>query len=296
MTIRVGSIELIGLQEVYTEDTQALVELRGPGQAGGVFQDLGREPVTVVMSGILFGEESGAALEELRQAQQKARPLPFAAEVIAGAEFTDVMILDLRVRQLAGARGRYSFFLRVREHTEAPEPEDAGVAEVEAAIEADADAWSGGATDAASVLEDASSLAEATAANPALLDNLSETELAEVLGAATPGSSGDALGGVLVTLGERDPAALGAALTGVHKNGGLSALIDKVSAASAIVRARLARLDLASMLPIVMDMVKGAGIIADLKRVMSTAEALATELRDFDPDTIFGDIDREVEP
>ncbi len=296
MTIRVGSIDLIGLQEVYTEDSQALVELRGPGQAGGFFQDLGREPMTVVMSGILFGEEPSAALEELRQAQQEARPLPFAADVIAGAEFTDVLILDLKVRQIAGARGRYSFFLRVREHTEAPEPADAGIAEVERAVEAEADAWNGGAIDAASVLEDPASLAPATAANPSLLDNLSEDELVDLLGAATPGSSGEALGGVLVALGERDPAALGGALTGIRERGGLAAIIDKLAAAGAVVRERLAALDLAAMLPIVLDMVNGTGVVADLKRVMSAADALASELQAFDPDTIFGDIEDGGEP
>ena len=61
MPIRIGKIELVGLNRVYTEDTRSLVKQRGPGQAGGLFQDLGREPVTIVMEGILLGDDTPPA-------------------------------------------------------------------------------------------------------------------------------------------------------------------------------------------------------------------------------------------
>ena len=122
MPVRIGSIELTGLQDIRTADTRSLVQQRGPGQAGSVAQDLGREPVVVTMEGLLLGDDPHAALEELRQAQTDARPLAFAADAIAGAELTDVLIEDLQVRQLSGYRERYTFHLRVREYTEPPEP------------------------------------------------------------------------------------------------------------------------------------------------------------------------------
>lgn len=68
-----------------TQDARSLVQQRGPGQAGSVAQDLGREPVVVTMEGLLLGDDPHAALEELRQAQTDARPA-FAADAIAGAE------------------------------------------------------------------------------------------------------------------------------------------------------------------------------------------------------------------
>ncbi len=282
MTIRIGKLELVGLQTIYTEDTQAMVELRGPGQPG-VFQDLGREPVTIVMEGILFGAEPQAALEELRQAQQHAEPLPISAGVIAGAELTDVLILELRVRQLAGTRDRYTFFMRVREHNEPPESPEAGAAEVDAAIADAVEQWAASAMDAASVVEDPSTLAAAAAANPDLLTNLSQDELTDALSQAQADMSGEQLGELLSTLGERDPAALASTLAGIQARGGLGGFVDKLASAGATVYARLARLDLARMLPIVMDLVRGTGLISDVRKVIAAAEELRVELAAFDP-------------
>lgn len=291
MAIRIGAIELVGLQEVYTEDTQALTPLRGAGQAGGIFQDLGREPLTIVMRGVLFGADPQAALEELRQAQQEARPLPFAAAVIAGAELTDVLILDLRVRQLAGTRDRYAFFLRVCEHNEPPEAEDAGVAAVDDGVEADAAAWSAGAAEAAAVLEDPSSLADAVDRDPSLLANLDDGELGEAIaGAASSDLDGARLGGVLAVLGERDPAALGGALAEVAAKGRMAALVDKLAAAGGAALDRLRRLDLASMLPLVLDLVNGTGVVKDVQEVIASASALMDALAELDPAAILDDL------
>src|SRR5690348_9571612 len=102
MAVRIGKIDLVGLTNVSTEDNRNVVQQRGPGQSGSVAQDLGREPVTVVLEGTLFGEGAEPALEELRDAQTKANPLSFAADAIAGAELTDVIIADFQVKQLPG--------------------------------------------------------------------------------------------------------------------------------------------------------------------------------------------------
>ena len=130
MAVRIGSIELSGLQDIRTVDARNLVQQRGPGQSGSVAQDLGREPLTVVMEGLLLGDDPNAALEELRGAQTDARPLAFAADAIAGAELTDVLIQDLKVRQLAGFRLQYWFHLEVREYTEPPESPGSAAAAV----------------------------------------------------------------------------------------------------------------------------------------------------------------------
>ncbi len=72
MSVRIGKIELSGVQDLHTEEARTLVEQRVPEQQGSVFQDLGREPVTILIDGLLFGEESLSALETLRQAHAKA--------------------------------------------------------------------------------------------------------------------------------------------------------------------------------------------------------------------------------
>jgi hypothetical protein len=94
MSVRIGKIELTGVQDLHTEEARTLVEQRVPEQQGSVFQDLGREPVTILIDGLLFGEESLSSLETLRQAHAKAEPQSFAADLVVGTDLTDVIIED----------------------------------------------------------------------------------------------------------------------------------------------------------------------------------------------------------
>lgn len=283
MSVRVGEIELIGLQSVRTEDTRALVPLRGPGQLGGLFQDLGREPVTIALEGFLLGDDTGAALEQLREAQQGAKPLAFAADVIAGVEFTDVLILDFKVRQLAGFRDRFWFYLRVREYTEPPESPGRADAAVDEAVAADADAWARDTTDASAVLQDPARLPSAVATNPALLEQLSADELSDALGEGADAISGKQLGDVLSSVGEADPRKLGGVLQGMQRKGSLARFIEKLAVEGVKLKQRLAGIDLADVAGLVMSITSGTGVVADFKEVVARAQAFARELADLDP-------------
>jgi hypothetical protein len=182
MAVRIGKIELTGLQKVHTEDARSLVQQRGPGQQGSVFQDLGREPVTLILEGILLGEDTQAGLEELRQAQQKAQPLPFAADVIAGADFTDVLIEDLRVRQIAGYANRFWFYIKIKEHTEPPEPPGMGLAAVNADIGALADDWGLGGAAALLGQLDPGTLMNVLQNVPSAIQHLAAGDIGAMLG------------------------------------------------------------------------------------------------------------------
>ena len=67
MSVRIGKIELTGVQDLHTEEARTLVEQRVPEQQGSVFQDLGREPLTIVIDGLLFGADALSSLETLRR-------------------------------------------------------------------------------------------------------------------------------------------------------------------------------------------------------------------------------------
>ena len=161
MSVRIGKIELTGVQDLHTEEARTLVEQRVPEQQGSVFQDLGREPVTIVIDGLLFGSDALSSLETLRQAHAKAEPQSFAADLVVGTDLTEVVIEDFRVRQLAGYRDRFRFSLRLREHIEPPQASDAAMADVNAGVATDAAAWGDGSLAAAGVLQDPASLAAA---------------------------------------------------------------------------------------------------------------------------------------
>lgn len=283
MPVRIGKIELIGLTNIYTEDARNLVQQRVPGQAGSVFQDLGREPVTVVMEGIFLGEDTQASLEELRQAQMKARPLSFAADAVAGADLTEVIIADFQVKQLAGHQNRFSFHLKVREHREPPEPANAGVAAVNAAVANDAAAWAGGAVDAAGVLQDPSSLMAAVDKNPELLGHLSAGELGSVITQGQEKLSGKNFGSLLGTLGKVNPQVIGDLLKTLQDGGNLGSFIEKLATEGINVLEALTGVDLGAALSIVKGVAGASDFLAKLRRVADEAQALGMQIKDLDP-------------
>ncbi len=283
MPVRIGKIELIGLTNIYTEDARNLVQQRVPGQSGSVFQDLGREPVTVVMEGILLGEDTQASLEELRQAQMKARPLSFAADAVAGADLTEVIIADFQVKQLAGHQNRFSFHLKVREHQEPPEPADAGVAAVNAAVANDAATWAGGAVDAAGVLQAPESLMAAVDKNPELLGHLSADELGSVITQGQDSLSGKNFGSLLGTLGKVNPQVIGDLLKTLQDGGNLGSFIEKLATEGINVLEALTGVDLGAALSIVKGVAGASDFLAKLRRVASEAQALGLQIQDLDP-------------
>jgi len=278
----VGEIELVGLQTLHTEDARAFVQQRGLGQQGSISQDLGREPVTIVMEGLLLGD-THAALEELRGAQQEGKPLAFAADVIAGATFTDVLIIAFKVRQLAGYRDRYWFHLRVREYTEPPASDAASIAAVDSDVENDADTWGRGSSGAASVLQNPHSLPAAIEKNPELLEHVSAGELTSIVDAGQESIGGAQLGSVLAKVGETDPTKLGGVLTGLKEKGTLAAFIEKFAAEGVRLKERLAGIELGAVIGLVTDITSGTGIVADFQEVVAQAEALSRELSSLSP-------------
>ncbi|WP_164002673.1 hypothetical protein [Pyxidicoccus caerfyrddinensis] len=290
MPVRIGKIELVGLTNIYTEDARNLVQQRVPGQSGSVFQDLGREPVTVVMEGILLGEDTQAALEELRQAQMKAQPMSFAADAIAGADLTEVIIADFQVKQLAGHQNRFSFYLKVREHQEPPQPADAGVAAVNDAVADDAGAWAAGAVDAAGVLQNPDSLMSAVDKNPGLLGHLSAGELGSVVAKSQGTLSGKSFGSLLGALGKVNPQIIGDFLETLQNGGNLGSFIEKLATEGINVLESLTGIDLGAALSIVKGIAGASDFLAKLKRVVDEAQALGMQIQDFDVMAPFQDL------
>lgn len=294
MAVRIGRIELIGLTTIYTEDARNLVQQRVPGQAGSVFQDLGREPVTVVMEGILLGEDTQSALEELRQAQMKSTPMAFAADAIAGADLTDVLIADFQVKQLAGHENRYSFFLKVKEYVEPPASKDAGAAAVDEAVAEDAATWAQGSTDAASVLQNPDSLMEAVDNNPELLNHLSPDELGSVVTQTQDKLSGQSFGTLVGTLGQKNPGAVGGFLNSLKNSGSLGGFIQKLATEGVNLLKMLKGIDLGAAMDLVKAIAGAGDFLAKLQRVATEAKSLGEAMSGFDPLGPFKQLEAEL--
>lgn len=277
MTVRIGKIELTGVQDLHTEEARTLVEQRVPEQQGSVFQDLGREPVTILIDGLLFGDESLSALETLRQAHAKADPQSFAADLVVGTDLTEVIIEDFRARQVAGYKDRYRFSLRLREHIEPPQASDAAVADVNASVAADGAAWGDTSLAAAGVLQDPASLPAALAANPALLENLDMDALGDAVANNLDNLDTGQLNGVLDTLAAADPTKAGGFFEALGKAGALGGMLAKYAQEGA---AFLKQLDPSKFSSLMKAFSGGLDFLKQLKEVADSATRLAGSIKD----------------
>jgi hypothetical protein len=141
MSVRLGKITLAAVQHISIKEGRIA---GGGSDADTFFASLpGRgvlTPTVLVIEGILFGPEYLAELKELRRAWISGEPLPFAADVAAGSELTEVVIEELRVEQVAGYAERVQFWMRLREYEELL-GDAVALASVDAGVRADAEEW-----------------------------------------------------------------------------------------------------------------------------------------------------------
>jgi hypothetical protein len=122
------NIELPLVREIATHDRRSLSELKPPGMAGSVVQNLGRRPLRVVVSGFATGPDALKTVQTLDDKFRAAKPVPFVGDIVADANLDLVMIEDLRLEELAGKPERFSYVLTLREFIKPVDPApDAGL-------------------------------------------------------------------------------------------------------------------------------------------------------------------------
>ncbi|HRF10618.1 MAG: hypothetical protein AW09_003834 [Candidatus Accumulibacter phosphatis] len=283
MTVRIGQIELNGVQNVHTEESRTLVEQHVPRQDGSIFQDLGRDPLTVFVDGLLFGAAALSGLERLRAARSAAEPLPFAADVLIGSELTEVLIEDLQVRQVAGYPDRYRYTLRLREYRRLPGPAERLQRWIDADVAADAESWAGSSLAAASVLLDPASLPTALLHQPQLLEHLSGTDLGKSILLQAERLTGSDFGGVLQAVGKFDLAKAQDLVEVLRDADGLSGLLQKCVDEGSDFLSELTGIDLKQVAPLLGALRDGFEFLKTLKEVAESAGKLFQHLADFDP-------------
>jgi hypothetical protein len=121
-------LELPQVQEITTYDRRSLTELKPPGMAGNLVQNLGRRPLRVV----LWGVATDNALDFSQKLDAKfraAKAVPFVGDIVTDAKLDLVLVEDLRLQELAGKPQRFSYVLTLREFIKPvdPAPEAAGL-------------------------------------------------------------------------------------------------------------------------------------------------------------------------
>jgi hypothetical protein len=137
MRVKLDNLELPQVQEVATYDRRSLAEHKPPGMAGSLFQNLmGNHPTRIVLWGVATGPGARKFVESLDGKFRAAQPVPFAADIIAGAGISQMLIADLHLEELAGKPDRFSYILALREFIKTAKSEDRTV--LDAGIRSDA--------------------------------------------------------------------------------------------------------------------------------------------------------------
>jgi len=115
MKIKLADVELPQIQEITVYDRRALVERKPPGMAGSLFQNLGRSPTGILVAGVATGPTAFQFIETLQRKFQAAKPLPFTADIVAGAAIRQTLIAGMQFQDLAGKPQRFAYALDLRE-------------------------------------------------------------------------------------------------------------------------------------------------------------------------------------
>lgn len=286
MTVRLGKIELKWVQALHVDDGRFTVEQHIVGQAGSIFQDVGRKPVTMKVEGFILGQEALSDMETIRAAHLKSEPMQFTADVTVGSEFTEVDITYFRVWQSAGHRDRYEYLIKLTEYTEPPAPVLAGLAHVNAGIEADSGQWAMDSALVATTLQNPSSLPGLLAESPSLAGRMDMGDLGLAITDGVADISGGDFGSILQSVGSLDASAAAELLGAVREGGSLGEIVGKMADEGLDFLEEITGIDLSEVAELVDNISGGMDILKQLKEIGGELAALAGELKELEINSI----------
>lgn len=117
-------ITLPQVQTLRIADARALAEHRAPEMDGSYFQNLGRDPTVIHVAGVASGPDALAFLTELNTRFDTGEPVAFVSDIVADTEIDQVLIADLKTREVAGKPERLAYAMVLHEFVEPETPED----------------------------------------------------------------------------------------------------------------------------------------------------------------------------
>lgn len=130
-------LELPQVQEIATFDRRELAEHKPPGMSGSLLQNLGRRPTSLVVGGVATGPQAQIFIEQLNEKFRAGNPVPFVADILNETAIEEMLIDDLKIRDLAGKPLRFAYVLTLREHMEPVEPEASALVDADILDQAD---------------------------------------------------------------------------------------------------------------------------------------------------------------
>ena len=111
--------EIRSVQGLSIYGKRRIVELPIPGSVGNVFQDMGRNPITISLAGELTGPNSAKVLEDLNSKFELKKPIKFSTDITPISGITEVIIENFEVHFAKGERLGIRYAMILREYASA---------------------------------------------------------------------------------------------------------------------------------------------------------------------------------
>jgi hypothetical protein len=119
----IGSWEPKNIERIASWESRRLAVLPSPGLSGDLHQDLGRDALTVEITGSLSSDElRDEFLKEVREKFLAGEPVDFLADIVKESELEQVLIEALDLEERANDPDLFHYRIVLREYTEPPEP------------------------------------------------------------------------------------------------------------------------------------------------------------------------------
>ena len=120
-----GDWEIPRIEAIDAFEQRRFVELKVPGRAGSLYQDLNLRPAWIGLRGSLFGDETrNDFLEALREKFRAGEPVTFVADILTATEVQYVVIETLAVAQSGSHPDQMDYRIVLRESPPPPPPPD----------------------------------------------------------------------------------------------------------------------------------------------------------------------------
>lgn len=129
MTIKpmLGDWEIPRVADMVSREQRRLVEHDIPGRVGSVFHDMNSLPITLSISGSLYGTESNNEfLEEVRGKVQEGAPLTFVSDILTGTELQYVVVEKMVFQINAQNPDQLDYQILLKESPPPPPPASSG--------------------------------------------------------------------------------------------------------------------------------------------------------------------------
>jgi hypothetical protein len=123
--------EVRAVYDVHVDGKRSIVELKRPGSSGNVLQDMGREPLTILLKGEVWGPSAKATITSIKAKSETGDSVPFSSDLLAAASVSQVIIEEFQMDQIAGNPTRYRYLMLLREFKEGGEASEGEAAEIQ---------------------------------------------------------------------------------------------------------------------------------------------------------------------